>query len=168
MSKKGRYSAGAARDFEAELRASVGNWHVRWNDNADPVIPGRRGELYPFELGQLGVWVHGKTGRTVAAIKAANPDWEPFVEGETEAIFVVPIEELDRAAKAIKAYRRVLAARTVGVRRLSVRKPRRLVGVATQKRRSWSRSRLDSDLLSDRGAERLRPPIGVSRKARGL
>ena len=142
MGRKGRYSAAAAREFEAELESSVGDWHVRRNENDEPVIPGRRGELYPFGPGQLGVWVYGETGRTVAAIKTANPDWEPYQEGDTEANFLVPIEELDRAVKAIKAYRRVLAARTVEARRLSVRKARRSVGVATCNGRSTDRSTL--------------------------
>ncbi len=72
----------------------------------DPVILGRYGLLYPYDEGTIGVIVESSTAHRVLKVKQQHPEWELFVEGDTEAAFLAPVSELDVAAEAIKSYRR--------------------------------------------------------------
>ena len=130
---KGRYREHAARRFEAECGRSPGAWHCRWNtENEAPdesVIPGRRGQVYPWGPSELGVYVGGPNATHARKVLHQHPDWTLVAEGDVEMVFVVPIEQLDEAAGAVKAYRqrRLSAdARSAAIKNLRIRVPGRL------------------------------------------
>jgi len=106
---KGRFSEAAAKEFKKQLGIAPEEWHYRWNEDnpsreggGEPVIPGRFGQLYPYCKLRVGVYVKGPR-----KIGQARRIWgEPYQDADNEANFVVRLDEMNRAAELIKAYRR--------------------------------------------------------------
>lgn len=110
--RKGKYDKRAAEEFEVECGSPPGGWHIRRNDNHEPVVPGRCGELYPYGPGEIGVLVLGSKKVATAIRKGWVPicgEYDPADSSRgahQEEAFVVPAAELDEAAKFIQAFRR--------------------------------------------------------------
>jgi hypothetical protein len=87
-----------------DLRTLSARWRVRRDEEGLPVIPGRRGNVSAQDLTTLCVYI---TGRTLPALlRSLPPGWRRHQIGDQEANLLAPIADLDRAAEAVRAYRR--------------------------------------------------------------
>jgi hypothetical protein len=116
--KKGSYNESAARRFAADLfdgqlETSPHNYHIRYDEDHEPIIPGRHGELYVYGPGQIGVYLDRadcKTKPSSALDQAAEDLGIPIQRGDWESVFVVPHSKLPEAAQTIKAFSRARRA----------------------------------------------------------
>ncbi len=79
----------------------------------DYYIPGRRGEIFQYGPGTIGVQIGGPAadgrdlGRRVVLVKKCRRvEGDPVQDGDGEAIFVLPASRLLEAARVIQAYRK--------------------------------------------------------------
>lgn len=112
-----RHSEAARRRFERELGAPAAGWRVSWNENREPVIRGRRGELYPYGEKLIGVYV-AASARVVTGVERRHADWLVMAGGASpgdplaEIVLIAPARDLAVAAREVRAFRRRCAPRT--------------------------------------------------------
>jgi hypothetical protein len=94
-----------ARSDLVDLGNLTEHWRVRRDSEHLPVIPGRRGWVSAHDRHTLCTHVRGR--RLVLALLRDLPaGWRQHQVGDHEANVLVPVGDLDRACRIVRAYRR--------------------------------------------------------------